>query len=216
MPRIIAVNGSPRKNNNTAALLGEALKGARARGAETSMVHLYDITYKGCTSCFACKRKGQAELGKCFMKDDLSRVLNDIMEADALILGSPIYLSDVTGAMRAFMERLCFPLVSYDSKERRSVRRKNMPSAFFYTMGVTAEQMAMLGYEALFKLVEFNMTLLGDKVERLVSLDAYQFDRYDDYAASNFDEPHKARVRAERLPNELGRAFEIGFDMARV
>lgn len=62
--------------------------------------------YKGCVSCFACKRKGQTQLGKGFMKDDLTELIEQIMESDALILGSAIYLGDVTGAIRSFMERL--------------------------------------------------------------------------------------------------------------
>jgi multimeric flavodoxin WrbA len=58
MSRVIAINGSPRKNGNTAILLQKALDGAASVGAETEIVHLVDLNYKGCTSCFACKRKG--------------------------------------------------------------------------------------------------------------------------------------------------------------
>ena len=52
---ILAINGSPRKKWNTATLLEKALEGAAAQGATTELVHLYDLDYKGCTSCFACK-----------------------------------------------------------------------------------------------------------------------------------------------------------------
>ena len=52
---IIAINGSPRKEDNTATLLNKALEGAASNGAETEIIHLYDFTYKGCKSCFACK-----------------------------------------------------------------------------------------------------------------------------------------------------------------
>ncbi|XWX63056.1 flavodoxin family protein [Desulfitobacterium sp. AusDCA] len=47
--KVIAINGSPRKNKNTATLLNKALE-----GAETELIHLYDLNYKGCVSCFAC------------------------------------------------------------------------------------------------------------------------------------------------------------------
>jgi len=53
----IAMNGSPRKKWNTATLLEKALEGAASQGAETELVHLYDLNYKGCISCFACKLK---------------------------------------------------------------------------------------------------------------------------------------------------------------
>jgi len=55
--KAIAVNGSPRKTWNTAQLLKKALEGAAGAGAETKIIHLYDLNFKGCTSCFACKRK---------------------------------------------------------------------------------------------------------------------------------------------------------------
>jgi Multimeric flavodoxin WrbA len=53
--KIIAFNGSPRKKWNTATLLQKALDGAASKGAETELIHLYDLNYKGCISCFACK-----------------------------------------------------------------------------------------------------------------------------------------------------------------
>ena len=62
--KIIALNGSPRKNWNTALLLENALKGAKDAGAETEMVHLYDINFKGCISCFLCKRQNSKYYGK--------------------------------------------------------------------------------------------------------------------------------------------------------
>ena len=99
--KIIAVNGSPRKNWNTHILLENALNGAKELGAETELINLYDYNYKGCTSCFACKRKG-VTLNKCAMKDDLEPILQKITECDGLILGSPIYYVSVTGEMKSF------------------------------------------------------------------------------------------------------------------
>ena len=103
MVTVIIVNGSPRKSWNTATLLEHALKGAESIGAKTELVHLYDLDYKGCTSCFACKLKGGKSYGKCAMNDDLTLVLERIAEADALILGSPVYLGTATGEMRSFL-----------------------------------------------------------------------------------------------------------------
>jgi len=55
--KVIAVNGSPRKKWNTATLLHKALDGAKSIGAQTEFIHLYDLNFKGCTSCFACKKR---------------------------------------------------------------------------------------------------------------------------------------------------------------
>ena len=52
---ILAINGSPRKSGNTATLLNKALEGAASQGAKTELFHLYDLNFKGCISCFACK-----------------------------------------------------------------------------------------------------------------------------------------------------------------
>lgn len=71
MANVIAVNGSPRKKWNTATLLKHALEGGKSLGADTELVHLYDLDYKGCTSCFACKLKGGKSYGKCATKDEL-------------------------------------------------------------------------------------------------------------------------------------------------
>ena len=51
--KVMAINGSPRKKWNTATLLDKALEGAASQGAETELIHLYDLNYKGCISCFA-------------------------------------------------------------------------------------------------------------------------------------------------------------------
>ena len=60
--KLLAINGSPRKKWNTAMLLEHALNGAASKGATTELIHLYDLDFKGCTSCFACKAERWKEL----------------------------------------------------------------------------------------------------------------------------------------------------------
>jgi multimeric flavodoxin WrbA len=60
---VLAINGSPRKKWNTATLLNTALEGAASQGAKTEIIHLYDLNYKGCISCFACKLKNGKSYG---------------------------------------------------------------------------------------------------------------------------------------------------------
>lgn len=80
--KTILLNGSPRKNRNTAQMLKSAEEGAKAAGAQTEYVELYDLHFTGCRSCLACKRKG-AQRCRCFWKDDLSPLLDRIFQADA-------------------------------------------------------------------------------------------------------------------------------------
>ncbi|MDR1630297.1 MAG: flavodoxin family protein [Oscillospiraceae bacterium] len=112
--KVLAVNGSPRRDGNTAALLEYALKGVASQGAETELVHLYGLNYKGCTSCLACKKTNGQNAPKCAMCDELTPVLAKMPEADALLLGSPIYFTSMSAGMRAFYERAAYPFLPYN------------------------------------------------------------------------------------------------------
>ena len=114
MKKIIAINGSPRKKGNTAEVLTFALKGAQDAGAETELIHLADLNFSGCKSCFACKLKGGRSYGKCALNDDLTPILEKILASDGLLVGSPVYFGGETGLCRNFIERLFFPVLRYD------------------------------------------------------------------------------------------------------
>ena len=127
--KVIAFNGSPRKKWNTATLLEKALEGATSQGAETDLIHLYDLNYKGCISCFACKMKNGKSYGRCAVKDDLTPIFKKVLDARSLIFGSPIYLGTVTGQMRSFMERLVFPFLPYTDPPGSSFRERLRPAS---------------------------------------------------------------------------------------
>ena len=205
--KMIAINGSPRKKWNTATLLEKALEGAASEGAETEIIHLYDLNFKGCTSCFACKLKGGNSYGKCAMKDELSPVLDKLKDADAVILGSPIYLGNSTGEMRSFMERYVFPFLVY-STDLPSLYPKNIPVGFIYTMGIKEENFDMFGLNIIIKLNETIATRIFGYSESLYSTDTYQFDDYSKYVA--FDPGEKVNRRKEVFPQDCEKAYEMG------
>lgn len=207
--KIIAVNGSPRKNNNTAILLKNALEGAAAQGAETEMINLYDLNFKGCVSCFACKRKGGKSYGKCAYKDDLSEVLEKILNADALVLGSPIYFESVTGEMRSFLERLMFPVLTY-TEGYKGLLDKKIPVGFIYTMNVTEEYMKEVNYIQALKFAEMDLERLFGSCESLAVNDTLQFNDYSKYVVTVFDEEEKKKVREEQFPIDCQKAFDLG------
>lgn len=220
--KAIAVNGSPRKNWNTATLLQKALGGAKSVGADTELVHLYDLNFKGCISCFACKRKGSQFIGRCAMKDDMTIVLDKISECDVLLLGSPIYFGNVTGEMRSFLERLLFSSMTYNVGHR-SVFRGKVSSGFIYSMNVPADLSAMnypeeykqhLNYHPLFQYLKACLERLNGPSEFLLSQDTYQFDDYSNYEASMFDEKQKSLVRAKQFPIDCQNAFDLGARLA--
>lgn len=212
--KVIALNGSPRKAKNTAKVLKEVLEGAKTQGAEVELINLYDLNYKGCVSCFACKRIGGQSYGKCAVNDDLKSVLRKIEESDALILGSPIYFGEVTGEMRSFLERFLFQYLTYD-ENHSFIFDKKLPIGLVYTMNVQKEHMNVVGYEQKFKNTEDMMKRFFGEAESLFINDTYQFDDYSKYASSMFDEKHKAQIRDEQFPKDLKKAFELGIRLTQ-
>lgn len=208
--KAIAINGSPRKTWNTAKLLIKALEGASSVGAETKIINLYELNFKGCTGCFACKSINSKRGGHCAMKDDLTEVLEEIIKSDVLILGSPIYLGEVTGEMRSFFERLIFMNLSYESAQR-SYFQGSISTGFIYTMNIAEDMMEEYGYQYVFNTHKrFLSQILNGASEYLMATDTYQFNDYSQYAVSKFDEKHKAQVREERFPVDCKKAFEMG------
>lgn len=213
--KVIAINGSPRKNWNTNSLLQKALEGAESKGAETELIHLYDLNFKGCTSCFACKIKNGKYIGHCAMKDDLSSVPEKILECDVLLLGSPIYLGNVTGEMRSFLERLIFSNITYNTG-KASVFNGKVSSGFIYTMNAPEVIIKELNYEAVFNYNQHYLKTLNGTSEFLISTDTYQFNDYSKYEASKFDEKHKAQVKIEQYPIDCQKAFEMGARLSAI
>ncbi|MFA5251679.1 MAG: flavodoxin family protein [Phycisphaerae bacterium] len=207
--KVMAFNGSPRKEWNTATLLKKALEGASSQGAETELIHLYDLNYKGCISCFACKKKGGESYGKCVVKDVLKPIFEKVEAADAVIFGSPVYLGTVTGAMQSFMERLVFPYIVY-STPPSSLFPKTIRTGFIYTMGVNEEAMNQFGYQQRFANIERLMKIIFGSAETLLSFDTYQFEDYSKVVAPRFDPVQKLKRRNEIFPQDCQKAFEMG------
>ncbi|MDD2614935.1 MAG: flavodoxin family protein [Methanosarcina sp.] len=207
--KVIAINGSPRKNWNTATLLEKALEGAKSEGAETEIVHLYNLEFKGCISCFACKVKGGKNLARCSIKDELTPVLEKLEVADAAILGSPIYLGNSTGEMRSFMERYIFPYITY-SVDVQTFYPKNIPVGYIYTMNIKEENFGMFCLDKVIDLNERLATRIFGYSESLWSTDTYQFDDYSKYLSSIFNPEEKEKRRKEVFPQDCQKAFEMG------
>lgn len=211
---VIAINGSPRKEWNTAMLLKKSLEGARSQGAETELIHLYDLDYKGCKSCFSCKTIGSKSYGKCAVKDDLTDIFKKIEESDALILGSPIYFGTVSGEMRSFMERLMFPYLTY-TQPPQSLFPKKIKTGFIYTMNITKEQLEEFYYTVHVGINERTLNLIFGHSEPLFSFDTYQFKDYSKVVASRFNSEYKAKRRKEVFPEDCQKAFEMGTRFAQ-
>jgi len=207
---VIGINGSPRKNWNTATLLTKALEGAASLGADTELVHLYELDFKGCRSCFACKMIDGPHNGRCAVKDGLSPLLKKIGdEADAILLGSPIYFGAMTGEMRSFIERLLFSPLVY-SLPPRSVFPRKIRTGIIYTMNVTEETIVERGYDVMFKSTEASFRMIFGEAETFCCYDTFQFQDYSKVVMEYMDPVKKATRRKEVFPDDCRKAFELG------
>lgn len=204
--KTIILNGSPRKNWNTALMLKEAQKGAESVGAETEYIDLYDLSYTGCRSCMACKRKG-AERCKCFWKDDLTPLIDRIFAADALIIGSPIYLGDITSQVHALIERLHFCALSYDNYSNNFTGKVNV--GIILTMNAP-KTFYNLAYRKKAKEVSQSFKALNGEVEVYACCDTLQVNDYSRYNMTSFNENHKKEMRGKQFPKDLRQAFQMG------
>lgn len=101
--KIIALSGSPRQGGNTDQYLQMVLDECAAQGAETELIRVFDKNIKGCRGCYGC-----VQAKHCVWEDDFQGVFAKIMEADGILLGSPVYHSSVTPELKAVLDRTGF------------------------------------------------------------------------------------------------------------
>ena len=215
MKKIFAVNGSPRKNGNTAQLLQKALEGAASAGAEVKLIQLADLNFSGCRSCFACKKLANPAPG-CVLKDDLAETLKELLQADGIIMGSPIYFGAESGLYRNFLERLFFPMLRYTNPPS-SRAEKRIDFGFIYTMNVPENLMDEYGYNAYLQSQSQTPGLIFNSrnIYTLYACDTHQFDDYSKYECTLFDAGHKAQMRKTQFVSDLAKAFEMGRNLAK-
>ncbi|MBZ9637648.1 flavodoxin family protein [Clostridium sp. FP1] len=99
--KVIGINGSARKNGNTTILIQTVFKELEKQDIQTELIQLFDKEIKGCKGCFSCKGKRE-----CIINDDaFNECFHKMVEADGIILGSPVYSADISSKMKAFVER---------------------------------------------------------------------------------------------------------------
>ena len=210
--KVIAINGSPRKNWNTDILLKKSLDGAASAGAETEMVYLYDLKFRGCVSCLACKLQKEPRPNRCVLRDDLTAILDRVHEADAVILGSPIYFSEVTGEMRSFFERFLFQYLNYDDYTKPLSPKKK--TALVFTMNISEPKFDDFGYKALFQRYEDWMKHYFGHCETLLATDTLQAKDYSRYHLGMFDAAAKQLRHDTVFPQDCQKAYELGVKLA--
>ena len=211
MKKIILIDGGPRKNMNTASLADAFADGVRESGdIEVKRVRLYELKYRGCMSCLACKLKGKSSR-ICLFPDDLKTLLEEVASADGLAVATPIYMGDMTAQTKAFLERLVFPWLSYENFSVAAPKR--IPVVFLYTMNASEDFLPML-----IPHLEFTEKLVGngfDLMERVAACFTAQVKDYSRYEMARCDPDARMRYRETHWPADLKKASDSGRNMAK-
>ena len=139
--KVLGIFGSPRKGGNTDLLLEETLKGAEAEGGEIERLHLTDYNIIPCKECLACYKDGN-----CIILDDMAKIYPRLLEADVIILASPIFFYGVTAWAKALIDR-CQALWSrkYQLKDPSLGKEGKKRKGFFISTGGTKGQKVFEG-----------------------------------------------------------------------
>ena len=217
--KVYLINGSPRKNMNTAQLIESAKNGAESEGAETEIIHLYDYCYRGCINCFACKKVYNNTNGLCNYRDELHPVLRKMQQADAIIVGAPIYFGYMNAQTRAFIERLVFPIHTYLidewTGERIKIIKRVIPTGLIFSMNNPEWKVRNIS--------QYSSMLINGNIfeqefgynEMIYAYDTCQFDDYSKYEVNIFDESDKLKHHQEHFPKDLNNAKELGINLVR-
>lgn len=213
------INGGPRRKYNTSQLLEKASEGifdelkdkVDEEDININQIRLYDLNFKGCKSCFHCKRIGGKYYAKCPIKDDLLELIPKLQNSDGIIFGSPIYFGEITGELRSFFERFLFSVLVYGGESNAP---KRMPMGMIYTMNVTEEGFKQF-YGDKFDILEGALERLYSKPYSLKVYDTFQFSDYSKYEQYAFDPELKAKRRDEHFPIDLNDAYNMGKRIAQ-
>ncbi|MDR3335871.1 MAG: flavodoxin family protein [Treponema sp.] len=205
----MGINGSPRKGWNTHTLVAEALKGASSRGALTELIDLYDLNFKGHVSHFEYKRKGGLSFGKYTHKDGLYPILEKLTGCDGFIIGSPIYVGEVSADVRALFERLTFQYITY-RQDAFTFNPRRKPVLLIYTIKVPEQALEETGYNAKFRFYEERFNQIIGPAKTLVCTETRQTADFSKFKMSMFNEAVRKKWREKVFPQDRRKAFALG------
>lgn len=99
MKHVLILSGSPRKNGNSDLLCDEFMKGALEAGHQVEKIRIAEKKIGYCRACYACRK------GKCAIDDDMGEVLQKMIDADVIVLASPVYFYSIAAQLKALIDR---------------------------------------------------------------------------------------------------------------
>ena len=152
--KILGFIASPRKEGNTAWAVNKILEGAKEHGAEIQSWSSCDLDIKPCKGCLAC-----VENGKCAIKDDMQKIYDELKHADAVVLGSPVYMGQMSGQAKVFTDRL-FAQITPRFSPRFKEENVGKKLILLFTQGNPDSEMFRSYFDytkSMFKLLEFDV-----------------------------------------------------------
>lgn len=152
--KVVGFIGSPRRGGHTDTLVRQVLAGAARQGAQTEVVYLNDLQLKGCQACMYCRgHEG------CAVKDDMQPLYTAIASADAVVIGSPVFMYQLSGQTKIFIDRL-FPYL----KLPEPISKVHKPSVLVLSQG----NPDATAWEAGWEISRQALTLLGFPVRETI------------------------------------------------
>ena len=173
MTSILGIVGSPRKDGNTNKLVSKIIEGSKSKGAETNIIHLRKVDINECDGCQTCWRGLD-----CSKNDDMNKIYPQIIKADILIFGTPVYWYGPTALIKAFLDRFVY----FNCPENRTkIRGKKaiIVIPFEEENLATAEPLIMM-FEKSFEYLEIQLVKkiivpgVGDKGDVLKKVDVLE------------------------------------------
>lgn len=199
--KTIVINADPKRKGVNAQLAKSAANGAESVGAEVEYVDLYKLKLSGCRTCLICKN--DEETCKCYWRDELSPLIERIFDADALIIGSPIFFASPSSHYMALLERLIYCIVSYKTGNKF---KGCVNVGLFYTINYPK------GYFE--KSVRPHMKQSEDVLKMLngkLVIDVFSNISKNDYN----NNPDVVESKEKQLALDLDRIFEIGAELSK-
>ena len=200
--KTIVINAGPKRKDVNAQLAQSALNGAESVGADVEYVDLYKLDLSGCRACMICKR--DEDVCKCFWKDELSPLIERIFDSDALLIVVPIFFSNPSSHYIAFLERLIFSLVSFQTGNKF---KGKVNAALFYTVEYPLDFFE--------KSVRPNLKQSEDLLGMLngnVVIDSFSTITKTERSAKSSDE---LSIKEEQLSRDLNEIFDIAAELSK-
>lgn len=200
--KTVVINADPKRKGVTAQLAKSAVKGAESVGSDVKYVDLYKLDLSGCRICTICKN--DEEVCKCYWRDELSPLIEEIFAADSLIIAAPIFFSNPSSHYMALLERMIYCIVSYKTGNKF---KGKVNVGLFYTINYPRDYFE--------KSVRPHIKQSEDLLKMLngnVVIDTFSNISKNDYASKDAD---LIQAKEKQLSLDLKKVYDIAGELSQ-